>query len=119
MSRYPESVDVAIVGSGPAGATYARILSERAPEASIAMLEVGPTVSDPPGAHVKNIEDAELRARAQRASEGPGAGEATVNNPGAVTSGMRRARPGTYLLADGYQFRYPELAAALAAIVTP
>jgi choline dehydrogenase-like flavoprotein len=103
MSRYPESVDVAIVGSGPAGATYARILSERAPEASIAMLEVGPTVSDPPGAHVKNIEDAELRARAQRASEGPGAGEATVNNPGAVTSGMRRARPGTYLLADGYQ----------------
>jgi choline dehydrogenase-like flavoprotein len=103
MSRYPESVDVAIVGSGPTGAAYARILSEQAPDASIAMLEVGPTVSDPPGAHVKNIEDAAARAEAQRRSEGPGAGEATVDNPGAVTSGMRRARPGTYLLADGYQ----------------
>jgi choline dehydrogenase-like flavoprotein len=103
MSRYPESVDVAIIGSGPAGATYARILSEEAPDAAIAMFEVGPTVSDPPGAHVKNIEDAALRARAQERSEGPGAGAATVNTPGAVTSGMRRARPGTYLLADGYQ----------------
>lgn len=103
MSRYPEAVDVVIVGSGPSGATYARILSEESPGTSIAMFEVGPTVSDPPGAHVKNIEDADARAVAQRRSEGPGAGEATVNNPGAVTSGMRRARPGTYLLSDGYQ----------------
>ena len=45
---YPASVDVAIVGSGPAGATYARILSEQAPSATIAMFEVGPTVSNPP-----------------------------------------------------------------------
>ena len=71
---YPESVDVAIVGSGPAGATYARILSETAPGASLAMFEVGPTVSDPPGAHVKNIADPAERARAQELSAGPGAG---------------------------------------------
>lgn len=102
--RYPEAVDVAIVGSGPTGATYARILSEDAPELSIAMFEVGPTVSDPPGAHVKNIEDPERRAAAQRASEGPGAGAATVDSPGAVKSGERRARPGTFLLPDGYAF---------------
>lgn len=103
MSRYPESVDVAIVGSGPTGAAYARILSEQVPRARVAMFEVGPTVSDPPGAHVKNIEDAEARAAAQRRSEGPGAGEATVDNPGAVKSGERRARPGTFLLSDGYR----------------
>jgi choline dehydrogenase-like flavoprotein len=103
MSRYPAAVDVAIVGSGPSGAAYARILSEEAPGVVVAMFEVGPTVSEPAGAHVKNIEDPELRARAQRRSEGPGAGEETVSTPGAVTSGMRRARPGTYLLADGYQ----------------
>ena len=66
-----QRVDVAIVGSGPAGATYARILSERAPGATIAMFEVGPTVTDPPGAHVKNIADPDERARAQRRSEGP------------------------------------------------
>ena len=60
-SRYPDAVDVAIVGSGPTGAAYARILSEEAPGVTIAMFEVGPTVSDPPGAHVKNIEDPEAR----------------------------------------------------------
>ena len=70
---YPAVVDVAIVGSGPAGATYARILSEQAPDATIAMFEVGPTVSNPPGAHVKNIADADERARAQLRSEGPAA----------------------------------------------
>ncbi|RKO23466.1 choline dehydrogenase [Pseudarthrobacter phenanthrenivorans] len=102
--RYPAAVDVAIVGSGPTASAYARILSEEAPGATIAMFEVGPTVSDPPGAHVKNIEDPERRSSAQRASEGPGAGAETVSSPGAVKSGERRARPGTYLLQDGYAF---------------
>ncbi|KAA9105079.1 GMC oxidoreductase [Microbacterium rhizomatis] len=101
--EYPASVDVAIVGSGPTGAAYARILSERAPQATIAMFEVGPTVSDPPGAHVKNIEDTARRAEAQHASQGPSADAATVSSPGAVKSGQRIGRPGTFLLADGYQ----------------
>lgn len=102
--QYPDAVDVAIVGSGPTASAYARILSEEAPGATIAMFEVGPTVSSPPGAHVKNIEDPERRSLAQRASEGPGEGAETVNSPGAVKSGQRRARPGTYLLPDGYAF---------------
>jgi choline dehydrogenase-like flavoprotein len=100
---YPDSVDVVIVGSGPTGATYARILSEDAPGVSIAMFEVGPTVSDPPGAHVKNIMDPVERASAQSRSEGPGAGAPTVDSPGAVKAGERRARPGTYLLDDGFR----------------
>lgn len=102
MSRYPEGVDVVIVGSGPTGAAYARILSEEAPGATVAMFEAGPTVSDPPGAHVKNIEDPDALAAAQRRSEGPGAGAETVSSPGAVKAGDRRARPGTYLLDDRY-----------------
>lgn len=104
MSRYPTEVDVAIVGSGPTGAAYARILSEQAPGATIAMFEVGPTVSDPAGAHVKNIEDPQRRSAAQHASQGPDADAATVSNPGAVKSGQRMGRPGTFLLRDGYQF---------------
>lgn len=102
--RYPHSVDVVIVGSGPTGAAYARILSERAPDATVAMFEVGPTVSDPPGAHVKNIADPAERARAQVASEGPGERGAKVANPGAAKAGVRGARPGTFLLEDGYAF---------------
>ena len=95
---YPASVDVAIVGSGPAGATYARILSERAPAATIAMFEVGPTVSDPPGAHVKNIADPDERARAQLRSEGPDAHDDGDRVGGIVKTAQRRARPGTFLL---------------------
>lgn len=102
--RYPEAVDVVIVGSGPTGAAYARILSERAPGTTIAMFEVGPTVSDPPGAHVKNIADPAERARAQAASEGPGERGEKVANPGAAKAGVRGARPGTFLLDDGYAF---------------
>ncbi|MFT3797591.1 GMC oxidoreductase [Microbacterium sp.] len=100
---YPASVDVAIVGSGPTGAAYARILSERAPSLTIAMFEVGPTVSDPVGAHVKNIADPEARRGAQVASQGPGAAAATVAGPGDVGAGDRKARPGTYLLDDGFR----------------
>lgn len=100
---YPESVDVAIVGSGPNGAAYARILSEEAPDAVVAMFEVGPTVSDPPGGHVKNIADPERRNAAQMASQGPAAHAETVKDPGAVKAGTRMARPGTYVLEDGYQ----------------
>jgi len=100
---YPGSVDVAIVGSGPAGATYARILSEQAPAATIAMFEVGPTVSDPPGAHVKNIADPDERARAQLRSEGPDAHDDGDRVGGIVKTAQRRARPGTFLLESGYQ----------------
>ena len=103
MSRYPESVDVVIVGSGPVGAAYARVLSEDAPDAVIAMFEVGPTVSDPPGSHVKNIGDPIERAAAQKRSQGPGAEDVTVSSPGAVTAGQRSARAGTFLLNAGFQ----------------
>ncbi|RFA08160.1 choline dehydrogenase [Subtercola boreus] len=101
--RFPASVDVAIVGSGPTGAAYARILSESAPGARIALFEAGPIVSDPPGAHVKNIADPDARARAQRASQGSSAGASTISSPGAVTSGQRSGRPGTHLLETGFQ----------------
>ncbi|MGN7950341.1 GMC oxidoreductase [Microbacterium sp. 22215] len=101
-TRYPGDADVVIVGSGPTGAAYARILSERAPELDVVMLEVGPTVSNPPGSHVKNIGALDQRSVAQTASEGVGP----------RTSDGRVARPGTYLLSDGYRAGGDGLAAA-------
>ncbi|MGY1802465.1 GMC oxidoreductase [Blastococcus sp. SYSU D00922] len=107
MTRnFPDSVDVAIVGSGPCGAAYARILSERCPSATIATFEVGPLLADPPGGHVKNIVDPVERARAQRLSEGPApldAGTPTDTMDGYADEAPRLVRPGTFLLATGYR----------------
>lgn len=95
MSRQiPTRVDVAIVGSGPSGATFARILSEQRPDLQIVTFEVGPVVTDPPGAHVKNIVDPDARAEAQRRSEGP---------RGTHHDGRLR-RAGTFLLDEGFAF---------------
>ncbi|MFI6517594.1 GMC oxidoreductase [Spirillospora sp. NPDC050679] len=104
--RFPEHVDVAIVGSGPCGAAYARVLSEKAPTASIAMFEVGPLLADPPGVHVKNIASARERAHAQRLSEGPAPRDdaaSTDTMDGYADDAPRLARPGTFLLPSGYR----------------
>ena len=107
MTRtYPQAVDVAIVGSGPTGAAYARILSELCPQASIATFEVGPLLSDIPGMHVKNIADPAERADAQRRSEGPAPIRADVSTDtmdGYADADPRLVRPGTFLLPEGYR----------------
>ncbi|MBY4128217.1 GMC family oxidoreductase N-terminal domain-containing protein [Rhodococcus fascians] len=102
---FPTSVDVAIVGSGPSGAAYARILSELCPDASLVTFEVGPLLTDPPGTHIKNIVDDDARARAQRMSEGPlASSETVVRTADYSDESPRIARPGTFLLDSGYQF---------------
>jgi choline dehydrogenase-like flavoprotein len=87
-------LDVVVVGSGPVGSAFARALHERDPTLRILMLEAGPQLTARPGVHVKNIADAEARARAQLLSEGPGAeAAASAAADGAPEAG--RARPGT------------------------
>ena len=63
--------DILIIGSGPVGATYARILSEQKPQAKILMIDAGPKVSDTIGQHVKNIADPKKMETAQILSQGP------------------------------------------------
>lgn len=103
MTRpFPASVDVVVVGSGPTGAAYARILSERAPAATIALFEAGPVLIDPPGRHVRNIADEDARRAAQRRSEGVRPHTDGVAGQYA-DGGHRVVRPGTHLLPEGYQ----------------
>jgi choline dehydrogenase-like flavoprotein len=71
VSQPRDHVDVAIVGSGPAGSTYARLICDRLPDARVLLIEAGPVVSQPPGAHVNTIQDPGARARAKVASQGP------------------------------------------------
>jgi choline dehydrogenase-like flavoprotein len=104
MTRsFPERVDVAIVGSGPTGAAYARILSELTPQATIGMFEAGPLLADPPGVHVKNIPDLDQRLVAQRRSEGLRPHTATKEESAYAVPTDRVVRPGTHLLPEGFQ----------------
>ncbi|MFF3505036.1 GMC oxidoreductase [Streptomyces sp. NPDC003247] len=108
-----DTFDVVIVGSGPAGATYARTVKEARPTARVLMVESGPVVSDPPGRHVRTIKDPRERVAAQFASQGPDAEPADYEervaralSPSRGRSAEVAARPGTWLLdpsapADG------------------
>ncbi|MFD0790684.1 GMC oxidoreductase [Microbacterium insulae] len=63
-------------------------------------------MSDPPGAHVKNLQDDRARAAAQRRSEGPTptyAHTSTDTMDGYASDAARIVRPGTFLLEDGYR----------------
>ncbi|QQA43171.1 GMC oxidoreductase [Pelagovum pacificum] len=66
----PHSADVVIVGSGPTGAAYARIIRRDWPEARILMVEAGPQTAPRPGTHVANMTPGD-RAVAELASQGP------------------------------------------------
>lgn len=68
-----ERYDVVIVGSGPAGSTYARTIADAVPRARILMVEVGPRVPGVRGDHTQNMSAAD-RDAAQRLTQGPDAG---------------------------------------------
>lgn len=115
-----DTLTVAIVGSGPIGSAYARVLLEALPEARVVMFEAGPQVTERPGESVRNIADPDEKARARERSQGPQAGEfrASLGLPaGAVVEGMFTARQGTHLLDFGgegsaHASQFPAAAAA-------
>jgi len=91
---------VLIIGSGPTGATYARLLVEQAPDVSVLMVEAGPVVSTPPGMNAKNIDDPAEQHRARELSQGAaptGAGLSALPG-GTAAEGTITARFGTYLI---------------------
>ena len=66
-------VDVLVVGSGPVGSAFARVIHERNQSLRILMLEAGPLLTERPGVHVKNIADRGARRLMQLRSQGPNA----------------------------------------------
>jgi choline dehydrogenase-like flavoprotein len=101
----PDMYDVVIIGSGPAGATYGRVLKEIRPSARVLLVESGPIVSNPPGRHVRTIKDPRERVAAQIASQGPDSKPdnyeeriAIALSPSRGRSAGVSARPGTWLL---------------------
>jgi choline dehydrogenase-like flavoprotein len=104
--------DVLVVGSGPVGAAYVRLLTRARPDLDVLVVEAGPVVSEPPGMNLRNIADPAEQEKARLLAQGqalPGTDAMPLDIPGTVT-----ARQGTYLIAPGNE-QMP--AAALASCV--
>ncbi|MGZ4150650.1 MAG: hypothetical protein ACXVQJ_11450 [Actinomycetota bacterium] len=90
-------VDLLVVGSGPVGATFARVVSELLPDARILMVDAGPVLTDPPGLNLKNLDDEDALRRARELSQGPP--EAARGDAGIpAVDGTITARQGTHLV---------------------
>ena len=94
------SYDLLIVGSGPIGSTYARVVSERLPNTRILMVDAGPVLTDPPGLNLKNLDDEDAVRRARELSQGPVPAHAA--DPAIpMIEGTVTARQGTHLADPG------------------
>ena len=117
MSHTPT---IAVVGSGPIGSAYARLLVEALPDARVVMFEAGPQLTEIPGESVRNIADPVEKERAREMSQGPQAGEfrESLGLPlEVVVEGMFTARQGTHLIdfggaGSGHAPTFPAAAAA-------
>ena len=112
-----DTPSVLIVGSGPTGATYARLLLEMSPYVTAVMVEAGPVVFDPPGTNVKNIADPVEQAAARTASQGDAASGVAGLARGPVVEGTVTARQGTHLIGHAAEGSAGMPAAAVATCV--
>jgi choline dehydrogenase-like flavoprotein len=75
---HEQSPDVVIVGSGPTGSAYARIIRRDWPEARILMVEAGPQILPRTGAHLDNVLDLDERGALEMQAQG---GDRTPRQP--------------------------------------
>lgn len=101
--QFSPQTDILIVGSGPVGATFARMLSESLPHAKILLADLGPQLTRRAGMNLKNLPAADERNVAQIRSQGLAQYEyenLSIHARAQAINGQRTklARPGTHLL---------------------
>lgn len=106
--------DLLIIGSGPVGSTFARLVGEQRPGTDITMVELGPQVTDPPGTNVRNL-PIDQRDAARARSQGPQGAPSGDSTRGLNVEGTIISPGGTYLVSPGHQPAMP--AAALSSCV--
>jgi choline dehydrogenase-like flavoprotein len=94
---------ILIIGSGPVGATFARVLWEESRNSQILMVDAGPRLGRRFGLNVKNLASNEERSSAQIRSQGPAQWpypNLSIHERAAAKPGQlgRLARPGTHLI---------------------
>ncbi|MEU2436628.1 GMC oxidoreductase [Streptomyces rubradiris] len=108
--NFTEEADVVIVGSGPTGTAYARLVHEGCPEADILLVEAGPVLTEGrPGLHMVNIADGAERDRARVASQGPHQEPYSIATASAIAHNATRdergraltTRPGMFPVGSG------------------
>ena len=108
------TTELLIIGSGPVGSAFARLVGEQRPGTGITMVELGPQVSTPAGTNVRNLPVAERDAARER-SQGPQGAARGDSLRGLQVEGTIISPGGTYLASPGHQPGMP--AAALSSCV--
>lgn len=101
-----EQVDVLIIGSGPAGSTYARTIGDAVPAARILMVEAGPAIPGVRGDHTQNMTD-EARAAAQLITQGPEAGVERATALADIAEGLDPSLEFRHTILPGLHFVDP------------
>jgi choline dehydrogenase-like flavoprotein len=94
---------ILIIGSGPVGAAFARVLWEGNQSSRILMVDAGPSLGSRAGLNLKNLSSAAERSAAQIRSQGPARWpypSLSIHERAATKPGQfgRLARPGTHLV---------------------
>ncbi|WP_308819358.1 GMC oxidoreductase [Pseudonocardia alni] len=111
-------VDVLVIGSGPAGSTYARTIGDAVPSARILMVEVGPAVPGARGDHTQNMSESD-RAAAQLLTQGPDAGVERAAALSDVAAGIDPSLEFRHTILPGLFFADPRPAPAAGEVGLP